>query len=124
MRYIKEFRSTALSEVKYSTKSQFLVQRGRQGFDVLAHGLCRLARDRRARGAQYFHSPGQTLPGPWQRIIMGEQPGARQQHVAGQLRIVQLQRLHGLVQAGPQHQVWAPALKQQVGEEQQEADDD
>ena len=55
---------------------------------------------------------------------MGEQPGARQQHVAGQLRIVQLQRLHGLVHAGPQRQVRAPALEQQVGEEQQEARDD
>jgi len=60
------------------------------------------------------------LARPRQRVVMGEEPGARQQHVAGEFRIMQLHRLQGLLQAGSQPRVRTLALDQQIGEEQQE----
>ena len=61
VRYVKEFCSKALSDLKYSTRVNFWCSAA-SGLRVLAHFLCRLARYCRALGAQRIRYPGELCP--------------------------------------------------------------
>ena len=106
-------------------EQRFLLLHGaRQVRNVPANGRVELLGRRRVPGCQVFQGAVQPVHGFGQRVVMGQQPGARQQHVAVQLGVVHLEGVQRLVHAFAQTRVRVLAAQQQKRQQQQEAGGD
>ena len=94
-------------------EQRFLLLHGaRQVRNVPANGCVELRGRRLVPGFQVFQGAVQPVHGFRQRVVMGQQAGARQQHVAVQLGVMHLEGVQCLVHAFPQTRVRVLAAQQ------------
>ena len=106
-------------------EQRFLLLHGaRQVREVPADGGAERLGGRFVPGFQVCHGAVQAVHGLRQRIVMGQQTGARQQHVTVQLGVVHLKDVQRLVHVFPQTRIRVLAAQQQKRQQQQEAADD